>query len=68
MQRAIAAGDAVAAHYGYGNDFFCTRDLAKAAGPNSVMSQTNRQWLASDFKITFVTPEQLANTITQGLK
>lgn len=33
-----ADGDAISAHYGYGNDYFCTRDNAKAAGGDSVFS------------------------------
>ncbi len=55
-----ADADALAAHYGYGNDYFCTRDTAKAAGVSSVMSESNRQWLKSDFGVIFVTPGDMA--------
>lgn len=55
-----ADADAVAAHYGYDNDFFCTRDAAKAAGADSIMSASNQQWLNQDYKVVFVTPEELA--------
>ena len=66
IAKAIAEwgdGDAVAAHYGYGNDFFCTRDKAKAAGADSVLSAPNQNWLNQDFKVVFVTPEALANIV-----
>jgi hypothetical protein len=59
-----ADGDAVAAHYGYGNDYFCTRDKAKAAGVNSVMSPQNRAHLLNEYNIQFVSPEELAKKLT----
>jgi len=58
-----ADADALAAHYGYGNDYFCTRDTAKAAGVSSVMSASNRQWLHNDFGVIFVTPGDLARIL-----
>lgn len=58
-----ADGDAVAAHFGYSNDYFCTQDAAIAAGSTSVFSAKNRQWLKEKYKINFVTPEELANIL-----
>jgi hypothetical protein len=51
VSRAIAEwadGDSIAAHYAYGNDFFCTRDAAKAEtrrGDPAVFDADNRAWL-----------------------
>jgi hypothetical protein len=58
-----ADGDAVAVHFGYGNDYFCTRDTAKVGGPTSVLSASNRAWLSQKYQIQFVTPEDLAKTL-----
>ena len=58
-----ADGDAVAAHYGYGNDYFCTRDNGKAAGASSVLSQPNQAWLSQEYKIQIVSPSELAKTL-----
>lgn len=63
VNRAIAEwadGDAVAAHYGYEFDLFCTEDMAANAGSTSVMSQVNRAWLGAQYKIKFVTLAELA--------
>ena len=59
-----ADGDAIAAHYAHGNDFFCTRDKAKSAGVSSILSENNRKWLESSYDIKFVSPEDLANILT----
>jgi hypothetical protein len=58
-----ADGDAVAAHYGYANDYICTRDIAKSGGPDSVFSPKNRAWLESRYGVRFISPEQLAAMI-----
>lgn len=66
VHRAInewADGDAVAAHAGYGNDLFCTNDLGKNAGENSVLHPKNRAWLQSDYGIVFVTTLELAQRL-----
>jgi hypothetical protein len=55
-----ADGDAVACHYAYGNDYFCTKDEAKAAGSHSILSSGNRTSLLQQFNIQFVTPARLA--------
>lgn len=58
-----ADGDAVSAHHAYGNDYVCTRDIAKAAGNNSVFSAANRTWLGQKYGIKFITPEKLAKLV-----
>lgn len=58
-----ADGDAVSAHYAYKNDYVCTRDVAKAAGSNSVFSAANRKWLEQRYGVKFITPEELARLV-----
>ncbi len=58
-----ADGDAVAAHVGYKNDYFCTRDEGKSAGLSSVLSPQNRAILESKFGVKFISPESLCNLI-----
>jgi hypothetical protein len=48
-----ADGDAVSAHYGYGNDVFCTNDRASGAGAASVFSEANRHRLSQEYAIVF---------------
>ena len=48
-----ADADALAAHYAYGNDIFCTNDSASGAGANSVMSKSNRTKLSKEFGVLF---------------
>lgn len=47
--------DALAAHYGYGNDYFCTEDFGKSA--------TKVFWLTTTYGIQFVTMVELATKI-----
>ena len=58
-----ADGDAISAHYAYGNDYVCTRDIAKSAGNSSVFSAANRTWLEKRFGVKFLTPEELARLV-----
>ncbi len=61
--RAVAEwadGDSVAAHIGYGIDYFCTGDEGKSSGAASVFDVTNRAWLAATFGVRFITMTQLA--------
>jgi hypothetical protein len=64
--RAVAEwadGDAIAAHYAYGNDFFCTRDAGKGEnkrGEPAILDPGNRVWLTADYGIEFVTITELA--------
>ena len=54
-----ADGDSVAAHYGYGNDYFCTRDIARGAGSKSIFSISNRAKLKKEFDISIIGLEDL---------
>jgi len=58
-----ADGDAIAAHVGYKNNYFCTRDTAKSAGATSVLSPQNRTSLESKFGVKFISPEELCDII-----
>lgn len=58
-----ADGDAIAAHYAYENDVFCTKDVGNTGGSQSVLISANRAWLTSDFGITFASPETLEATL-----
>jgi hypothetical protein len=59
-----ADGDAIAAHIAYKNQYFCTRDIARGAGKESVLSEKNRNWLETKYGAKFVTPEQLAQILS----
>ena len=69
VARAVAEwadGDSVAAHYGYGNDFFCTLDAGKGEskrGDPAILDATNRVWLSADHGIQFVTIAELAEKV-----
>ena len=54
-----ADGDALAAHYGYGVDYFCTNDTASGAGCSSVFAKQNLQQLEAKYKVNVVSPEEL---------
>lgn len=58
-----ADGDAIAAHVGYKNDYFCTRDTGKSAGTASILSPQNRAILESKFGVKFISPEELCDII-----
>jgi hypothetical protein len=58
--------DALAAHYGYNNDYFCSEDFGRAAIARfgrSILDQNNRTWLTTTLGIQFVTIRQLANLL-----
>lgn len=61
-----ADGDSIAAHYAYGNDLFCTRDMGKTAGAASVLSLNNRRWLETQFGIEFVSPTEATRRLGLG--
>lgn len=66
VKRAIAEwadGDSIAAHIGYGIDFFCSNDAGKSAGAPSVLDQANRAWLTATYGVRFVTISELAKMI-----
>jgi hypothetical protein len=59
VARAVAEwsdADSNAAHYGYGNDLFCTQDMAAgeaSRGDAAILDADNRQWLSSNFGVRF---------------
>jgi hypothetical protein len=58
-----ADGDAIAAHVGYKNDYFCTRDIGKSAGASSILSPQNRAILEAKFGVRFISPNDLCYII-----
>ncbi|QJW80061.1 hypothetical protein [Burkholderia glumae] len=52
----------VAAHYGYGNNLFCTADEGRGAGRNSILFHENRSKLQED-GIVVVSPMELARRL-----
>ena len=51
--------DALAAHYGYGIDIFCTRDRGKSAGSDSVLSQGVLASIHNKYGVLVMTPAEL---------
>ncbi|MBK8172738.1 MAG: hypothetical protein IPK60_20705 [Sandaracinaceae bacterium] len=58
-----ADGDSIAAHWAYGNDFFCTRDTGKSAGHASVLAPSNLKKLRAKFEVLVGAPEQLLSWV-----
>lgn len=64
--RAVAEwsdADSIGAHYGYGNDLFCTLDVAAGEGRRgdaAILDADNRQWLSSNFGVRFASLNDLA--------
>lgn len=52
-------GDAIAAHYGYGIDYFCTNDIASGAGSSSIFSDINMKIVCEKYGIKAVSPDEL---------
>ncbi|WP_020484568.1 hypothetical protein [Methylomonas sp. MK1] len=52
-------GDALAANYGYGIDFFCTNDRASGAGRSSIFHADNLSQLESKYPVNVISPEDL---------
>jgi len=52
-------GDALAAHYGFGIDYFCTNDQAKGAGAASVFHSDNLRKLSNKYDIKVISPSDL---------
>ena len=62
----MGRGDSVAAHYGYGNDFFCTLDAGKGESKRGDPEFSTRPiefWLSADHGIQFVTIAELAEKV-----
>ncbi|MBR1169158.1 hypothetical protein [Bradyrhizobium liaoningense] len=65
VHRAIAEwadADAIAAHYGSGNELFCTEELP-GKQRRSVLNAENRAWLEEHYSIKFVSLAQLAERL-----
>jgi hypothetical protein len=65
IQKAVAEwadADSVAAHIGYGIEYFCTEDQGKAAG-TSILADENRSWLTREYGVRFVTLTELASLV-----
>jgi hypothetical protein len=58
-----ADGDAVAAHYGFGIDLFCSEDFASQSG-KSVLDHAHREWLSEKFEVQFVSLAELAARVS----
>ncbi len=56
-------GDALAANYGYGIDFFCTNDKASSAGSSSIFHATNLQQVEQRYPVNVVSPEELLQAL-----
>lgn len=52
-------GDSLAAHYGFGIDYFCTNDQARGAGMASVFHPNNLNKLDEKYGIRVVSPAEL---------
>jgi hypothetical protein len=69
VARAIAEwsdGDSIAAHYGYGNDIFCSGDEARL-GHTSILDATNRAWLMTEFGNRFLhDPRACSSSLVLG--
>ena len=61
-----ADGDSVAICIALNCDYYCTRDQAKGAGTQSVLSNQNLTWLKNDYGFEIISPEDLANKITRN--
>jgi hypothetical protein len=56
-------GDAVAAHYAFGADGFCTNDRARKAGSKSIFYPDNLAKLKSQFAIVVLTRDDLLKSL-----
>jgi hypothetical protein len=57
-----ADADSIAAHIGYGHDFFCTHDVGKGA-KISIFTPENKEWLTATYGVTFVTLSELCQRL-----
>ena len=56
--------DILASHYAYGNDYFCTFDEGRNAGPRAILHVTHWADLEKRFGIKCVTPRQVLDVLT----
>ena len=59
-----ADADAIAAHIGYGIDYFCTEDAGKSAGAASILDATNSSWLRQVYRVQFITLAELSKMVS----
>lgn len=57
-------GDALAATYGYGFEYFCTNDAGVGAGTSSILHPSNRTLYTQKYNVKIVTPEELIAGLT----
>ena len=57
----LADGEALAAHAGYRNDFFCTNDQGGALGKRSILHPTHREWLSEMHGISIISAAKMAD-------
>lgn len=66
VKRAVAEwadGDSIAAHIGYGIDYFCTNDIGKSAKTDSIFDIENRAWLNQHYGVKIITLSDLAKMV-----
>lgn len=63
MAAEWADGDSIAISIALNCKYFCTRDEAKSAGQNSVLSGQNLTWLKNDYGFEIIKPENLAKIV-----
>lgn len=56
-------GDALAANYGYGIDYFCTNDRASGAGASSIFHPAKLSQLEQKFPVNVISPEELLQAL-----
>lgn len=55
--------DAVASHYGYGFDYFCTTDKGRGSRDETIFHPDNQKVLASKYGVCIVNPKELLRTL-----
>lgn len=57
-------GDALAATYGYGFEYFCTNDKGAGAGTSSILHPSKRALYVQKYNVKIVTPDELIALLT----
>ena len=68
IEKAIAEwsdGDSVAAHIAIKGDYFCTKDVGKKGGKNSIFSKQNVAIIEKEYGFNKVSPLELLNIINK---
>jgi hypothetical protein len=61
-----ADGEAIAAHAGYGNHYFCTEDQGRDLKTEAVLHASNQVWLHGTYGIKIITITELARLLSVG--